>query len=58
MNFVSQSIPFAFILYHNKDQKQLGVASDLGYLQKICLPIVFTCGRVQIHLDVAVSGLK
>jgi len=28
------------------------------YLQNICLPIVLYCGRVQIHLDVAVSGLK
>ena len=28
------------------------------YLQKICFPIVKTCGLLQIQLDVAVSGLK
>lgn len=30
----------------------------MDYMQKICLPIVLTCGRVQIHLLVAVAGLK
>ena len=28
------------------------------YLQKMCLPILLICGRLQIQAEVAVSGLK
>lgn len=29
-----------------------------AYMQKICCPMVLTCGRDQIHFEVAVFGLK
>jgi hypothetical protein len=33
-------------------------AYSICYIQKMCLPIDFICGRDQIHADVAVAGLK
>lgn len=31
---------------------------EKAYIQKMCCPMVFTCGRDQIHFEVAVFGLK
>lgn len=49
-----------YLLYLNKEA--IGPLDHcffvMDYIQKICFPIVFTCGRVQIHLEVAVTGLK
>jgi len=61
LSVLTKNPPSLITVRWSKDELYRSCVNDefsYVYLQKICLPILVTCGLDQIHLLVAVEGLK